>query len=107
MLPNTGTGLLDVSVEGIDLGQFQDGQQVVFDDYSSELGNLLIDDPGVESFEISGLNGVTTFPLEVNFNNSSADFTVTTSVPEPASCSVLFAVLLLFLVRRRQTRHGV
>ena len=103
-LPSTGTGTLDVSVDGIDLGQFQDGQQVVFADFASELGGLLINDPGIESFEISGLNGLTNFPLELNFDNSSADFTVATSVPEQATISLLGVATAALLRRRRPAR---
>jgi hypothetical protein len=104
-LPSTVAGTLDVSVDGIDLGQFQPGQEIDFSDFASELGDLLIGDPGVESFEITGLDGLTNFPLELNFDNSSADFSVTTSVPEPASLSVL-ALGSVALLRRRRTRRN-
>jgi len=102
-LPSTGTGPLDVSVGDVNLGTFSDGQQIVFADYASQLGGLLVNDPGVQSFEISGLSGLTNFPLETVFNNSTADFSVTaTTVPEPASFGLLCATSLLLLVRSRR-----
>ena len=106
ILPSVGTGTLDVSVGGIDLGEFSDGQSVIFSDYASELGGLLINDPGVESFEISGLNGLTNFPLEVNFDNSSANFTAT-AVPEPTSASLLAIGALTLLRRNRRRNHAL
>jgi hypothetical protein len=106
-LPSTGTGSLDVSVGSVDLGEFADGSQIVFADYASQLGALLVNDPGVQGFEISGLSGVTNFPLELDFNDASASFTVTTPVPEPASFGLLCATSVLLIVRSRRGRQDI
>jgi hypothetical protein len=107
-LPSTGTGPLDVSVGDVNLGTFSDGSQIVFADYASQLGGLLVDDPGVQSFEISGLTGLTNFPLEMTFNNSTASFSVTaTAVPEPASFGLLCATSVLLVVRGRRGREDI
>jgi len=107
-LPSTGTGLLDVLVGTVNLGEFADGSQIVFANYASQLGPLLVNDPGVQSFEISGLTGLTNFPLEMTFNNSTASFSVAaTTVPEPASFGLLCAASALLVVGSRRGRQVI
>jgi hypothetical protein len=101
-VPESGYGTFDVSVDGIDLGSFLYGQTVDFANYSSQLGSLLIDDPGVTSFQISGLNGMVDFPIQVDFNNASGSFQVT-SVPEPTGLGLLVLGAMALRMRRRRS----
>jgi hypothetical protein len=104
-LPSTGAGSIDVSVDGIDLGQFQPGAQIDFANYSSLLGGLLIGDPGVASFDINGVNGVTSLPICLTFDSSSGSFSVA-AIPEPATLGVAVAFTGVVMLKRRRPASG-
>jgi hypothetical protein len=87
-----------VTADGIDLGSFGPGNSVNF---ISLLGG------GVSAFSVSGISPLadpgspTAFPLQIGFNTSTANFTVSaTPVPEPVSASLLGLASLGLLVRR-------
>jgi len=105
-LPDIGSGRMDVSVDGVDLGDFDDGDTVDFSDYSAELGDLLEGDPGVASFEVSGFGAAAAFPVTLSFDNPTASFSVTTNVPEPALIAIIPAGFLALRRRGRRERQS-
>lgn len=86
-------GPVRVSVGAVDLGLF-DGQSVVFADYATELGDLLVGGVGVSQFRVTEITPRTwshdalAFPIQLEFDQPSTSTLSMTPIEEPAVTSV-------------------
>ena len=71
------TNTYTVSVKGTVLGQFVQGQSVVFSNYVAQLGSSRINSSGVQQFDVTGIAPLVApqnpqaFPLQIGFNQTN------------------------------------
>jgi hypothetical protein len=121
-LPSTFENPFTVSVGGIVLGQFSNGDEINFSKYAALLGNLLIDGLGVKEFSVRTSDTIDptnplALPIKLAFNTETANFSLfaldpvddsnVEKVPEPATMMGLLSVGAFFVYsgqRRKQKK---
>jgi len=121
-LPSTFENPFTVSVGGIVLGQFTNGDEIDFSKYADLLGNLLIGGSGVKEFSVRTSDTIDpsnplALPIKLAFNTETANFSLfaldpvdnsnVEKVPEPATMMGLLSIGAFFVYsgqRRKQKK---